>query len=205
VQSRIRLWLGSLALAAAATIFALLVAKVALRATGHRMVFPQMYVEDADTVFRLKPGVKVRTIHAGYFDYEYTVNRLGFRGANAIAPKSSARQRLLFVGDSFTFGVGVDDSATYPARVDGRLRQWCGTPIETINGGVGGFGTSHELSFLQHYGWQLDPRHRRARIPAALGRRSRAWFLEIGGLAVSVRGALRNNYARLRSCLSHSA
>ena len=157
MQSRIRSWLANLALAAAATILALLGAEVALRVTGHRMVFPQMYVEDPHTVFRLKPGPKVRTINAGYFDYEYTVNRDGFRGTSEIAPKSGARRRLLFVGDSFTFGVGVNDSSTYPARVDARLRQWCATPIETINGGVGGFGTSHELSFLQHYGWRFQP------------------------------------------------
>jgi lysophospholipase L1-like esterase len=157
MRSRIRLWLGNLALAVAATIVALLAAEFALRVTSSRMVFPEMYVEDRHTVYRLKPDVNVRTVHAGYFAYTYRVNSQGFRGANTVGPKSAARRRLLFVGDSFTFGVGVDDSATYPAKVEARLRQWCATPVETVNGGVGGFGTSHELSFLQHYGWQLEP------------------------------------------------
>lgn len=158
MSSRFRSWVGNLALSIAATVFALFLAEIALRMTGHRMVFPQMFVEDPHTVYRLKPDVRVRTIHAGYFNYEYTVNSQGFRtAADVVTPKSDPRQRILFVGDSFTFGVGVDDSATYPARVAARLRQWCDTSVETVNAGVGGFGTSHELSFLQHYGWRLEP------------------------------------------------
>ena len=158
MRSRLRLWLGNLALLAAGTVFALVMAEVAIRLTGRRMVFPRMVVEDPHTVYRLKPNVQVRTIYSGYFDYEYTVNSQGFRAAaDVVTPKPDSRQRLLFVGDSFTFGVGVDDSAAYPARVDARLRRWCDAPVEIVNAGVGGFGTSHELSFLQHYGWRLDP------------------------------------------------
>ena len=157
MRSRIRIWLANLTLAATATVVTLLAVEMSLRATGHRMVFPQMYVEDPHTVYRLKPDVRVRTINAGYFDYVYTVDRRGFRTSNPGARKAGARKRLLFVGDSFTFGVGVDDSATYPARVEARLRQWCATPVDVVNAGTGGFGTSHELSYLQHYGWQLDP------------------------------------------------
>lgn len=158
MRSRLRLWLGNLALLLAGTVFALVLAEVALRMTGHRMVFPRMVVEDPHTVYRLKPNVQVRTIYRGYFDYEYTVNSQGLRApADVVTPKPDSLQRLLFVGDSFTFGVGVDDSATYPARVDARLRRWCNRPLELVNAGVGGFGTSHELSFLRYYGWQLEP------------------------------------------------
>jgi hypothetical protein len=157
MSSRFRTWIGNLALFIAATVFALLLAEIVLRMTGRRMVFPQMFVEDPHTVYRLKPNVRARTVHAGYFDYEYTVNSQGFRAAADIGPKSGLGQRILFVGDSFTFGVGVNDSAAYPAKVDARLRRWCDTRVETINAGVGGFGTSHELSFLQRYGWRLQP------------------------------------------------
>jgi hypothetical protein len=158
MPSRFRSWMGNLALFTAATAFALLPAEIALRVMGHRMVFPQMFVEDPHTVYRLKPNVRVRTTHAGYFDYAYTVNSQSLRATtDVVTPKPELRERILFVGDSFTFGVGVDDSATYPARVDARLRRWCERPTEAVNGGVGGFGTSHELSFLQHYGWRLEP------------------------------------------------
>jgi hypothetical protein len=158
MRLRFRFWMGNLALSIAAAVFALVLAEIGLRVTGHRMDFPQMFVEDVHTVYRLKPNVRVRTVNAGYFDYEYSVNSQGLRAASDVThPTSGSAQRILFVGDSFTFGVGVDDSATYPARVGARLRQWCDTSVETLNAGVGGFGTSHELSFLQHYGWRFAP------------------------------------------------
>jgi hypothetical protein len=154
---RFRPWVGNAALFVGATVFTLLLLEFALRLMGQRMVFPQMFAEDPHTVYRLKPNVRAHTIHAGYLDYQYTVNSQGFRSRADIGLKSPHSKRILFVGDSFTFGVGVNDSATYPARVEARLRRWCGAPVESINAGVGGFGTSHELSFLQHYGWRLDP------------------------------------------------
>jgi hypothetical protein len=139
-------------------LLALLLAEVGLRVTGHRMVFPQMFVEDPHTVYRLKPNMRVRTINEGFFNYEYTVNSQSLRAAaDVVVPKAHERPRILFVGNSFTFGVGVDDSATYPARVDARLDRWCDAPVETVNAGVGGFDNSHTLSFLQYYGWRLDP------------------------------------------------
>lgn len=160
MRARVKSWIGNLALVAAATLVGLLLAEGALRVTGHRLIFPQMFVEDPHTVFRLKPGANVRTINAGFFDYEYTVNDRGLRSSGDVTVPSASggsRKRVLFVGDSFTFGVGVNDSETYPARVGARLRDWCDFPVETLNAGVGGFGTSHELSFLQHYGWRFDP------------------------------------------------
>lgn len=158
MSSRFRSLFGNVALVLAATTFALLLGEFALRLTGHRMVFPQMFVEDPHTVYRLKPSVKVRTINEGFFNYQYTVNSQGLRTtADVVPPKTDQRQRILFVGNSFTFGVGVDDSATYPARVDKRLREWCDAKVETVNAGVGGFDTSHVLSFLQYYGWRLEP------------------------------------------------
>jgi hypothetical protein len=158
MRSRLRSWMANLTLLVAATVLTLLLVEFALRVTGHRMVFPQMVVEDSHTVYRLKPSARVRTINEGYFDYEYSVNSQGLRGApNIVGAKSSPTQRILFLGDSFTFGVGVDDSATYPERVRARLRSWCDNPVETINAGVGGFGTSQELLYLQHYGWHFAP------------------------------------------------
>jgi hypothetical protein len=128
MSPRLRSWIANLALTITATLFILLVAEVVLRLAGQRMIFPQMYDEDPHTVFRLKPNVKVRTVHAGYFDYEYSVNSRGFRNGLLGAPTSDKGDRILFVGDSFTFGVGV----AIPLLIQLGLKRGCANGVSRL-------------------------------------------------------------------------
>ncbi|MDQ3699149.1 MAG: SGNH/GDSL hydrolase family protein [Gemmatimonadota bacterium] len=135
-----------------------LLGEIGFRLAGQDLRFPVMFVPDTSLVYRLKPGIRERTVNAGYFDYSYTVNRQGFRATREYGRKQAGVKRVLVLGDSFTFGVGVDDGATYPQRVEDRLSAWCGPGrVEVINGGVGGYGTSHELVFFERYGRPLAP------------------------------------------------
>jgi hypothetical protein len=65
-----------------------------------------------------------------------TINGQGFRAARDFAPTvPPGKVRVVCSGDSFTFGYGVGDDATWCARltaIDGRL--------ETVNMGQGGYG-----------------------------------------------------------------
>jgi hypothetical protein len=61
------------------------------------------------------------------------------------------RRRVLFVGDSFTMGVGVGDEATYPAqvqRVDPRL--------EAVNMGMGAYGVGQAFLWYRRDGELLE-------------------------------------------------
>ena len=64
--------------------------------------------------------------------YQYTTNEKGHR---TTLPKVSSKNKILVIGDSVTFGVGVDDSNT----VVSKLQQIFGSSIEFINAGVGGY------------------------------------------------------------------
>jgi lysophospholipase L1-like esterase len=84
-----------------------------------------------------------------------------FRGIETKPPR---RVRLLFLGDSLTFGEGVRDADVYPqvtaAALSGLARDGhfpSGTSFEAINMGVSGYNTRQSLYALEHWGAQFSP------------------------------------------------
>lgn len=64
--------------------------------------------------------------------------------------------RVLAIGDSCTFGLGVDDDATWPVRLEGMLRDK-GIDAEVVNAGVPGYTAFQGLRFLESRGLALEP------------------------------------------------
>jgi hypothetical protein len=123
------------------------------------------------------PSSRIRFVYdgnpRGYFgaanEVEHTTNGLGFRGpefavsnedGRLVATKTGDTVRIVFLGDSFTFGEGVRDEDTYPARTAALLGQEhpSGSPrFEAYNLGVGAYNTTQELLLLEHLGLKLLP------------------------------------------------
>lgn len=80
--------------------------------------------------------------------YSYTINEDGFRG-EPVDP--DATYTTVMIGDSHTFGWGVNDSATVPALLDERLD---GHPriedAQVINAGILSYGMEDHRLMLQH-------------------------------------------------------
>jgi lysophospholipase L1-like esterase len=137
----------------------LLMGEVVLRMLGHGSITSQMYVEDEHTIYRNKPLTRGRALRPGEFDYSFTTNTDGFRGQREYRrPKPVGTRRVLAIGDSFTFGIGVDDAESYPAQLERRLSRLCASrPVQVVNAGVGGFGTSQQLVLLERVGLTFQP------------------------------------------------
>jgi lysophospholipase L1-like esterase len=68
-------------------------------------------------------------------------------------------QRILVLGDSFTFGVGLSDQDTYVAKLQEKIDSAFGAGrIAILNGGIGGSGTAEHLAFLEDFGDEIAPR-----------------------------------------------
>ena len=109
----------------------------------------------------------------GYFGSDRTVvhttNSLGFRGGEfplvetrdgrieAIGEKPDGVLRIVFLGDSVTFGEGVHDADTFVERVGRRLSAGPTRRLEVFNFGVGGHNTSDALWVWQRFARRLDP------------------------------------------------
>ncbi len=81
--------------------------------------------------------------------YKVITNKAGFRNINELAvPKE--KQRVLILGDSFTFGPYLPNHDTYPALL-GKYN----TDLEVINGGVSGYTVSFRQACLscQNNSW----------------------------------------------------
>lgn len=76
----------------------------------------------------------------------------GFREPSATGPHAAGKRRLICLGDSFTFGHGVADSAAWCAR----LAQ-DDPGLETTNMGQVGFGLDQDLLWFRRDGRALAP------------------------------------------------
>ncbi len=83
------------------------------------------------------------------FFVSYRFNSLGFRGPDYAIPAPPGTFRILALGDSYTFGMGVHEQDTFAAQLESRLNAAAvvrGQPIryEVVNAGVGGYSTKEE-------------------------------------------------------------
>ncbi len=84
------------------------------------------------------------------------INSQGWKDVDHTFDKPDGIVRILFLGDSFTFGmVPLED--LYTRRVEQKLTERGVTGVEVISMGVGSWGTDQELEALRIEGVKYDP------------------------------------------------
>ena len=86
--------------------------------------------------------------HWGYEKYKIYTNNLGFKDSSNREVKFK-KKNILFIGDSFTEGVGVKYEDTYVGLIERNLKTKS-NDIEVLNAGVQSYSTSIYLSKLYH-------------------------------------------------------
>ena len=71
--------------------------------------------------------------------------------------KLRGTRRVLVIGDSYVFGIGVDVQRTFPALLARHLNASRREPWEVINMGMNSYSTDQELMLLREFGPQLEP------------------------------------------------
>ncbi len=120
----------------AALLFACLVSEIALRilvAPPIRWKYPQeTYVYDHEVNYLLEPNQTAYTQ-----DKEVRINSNGCRGDEYPAEPAPGVERILAMGDSQTFGNGLDLAETWPGSLEATLNERGGdVRFEVINAGV---------------------------------------------------------------------
>lgn len=105
------------------------------------------YVEHPTIGFRIEPDLLV----PGRFPAR--INALGLRGDEVPAARSGV-ERVLVLGDSFTYGAGVLTEQAFPQRLDALARDG---GRRFINAGTPSYGTLRELAWLETFGDEIDP------------------------------------------------
>ena len=91
-------------------------------------------------------------------DAPVRVNSLGLRDEEMTVEKPSGTKRVLCLGDSFTFALGVRLEDLYAKQLERRLSTLnAGERFQVINAGVAGYNTRQELITYLTLGVELEP------------------------------------------------
>lgn len=130
-----------------------------LRLRGYHLQFP--YREDPDLGYALQenyrgPGPELYGIPRQIL---ISVNALGFRGKEIAKPTSNQTRRILLLGDSCTFGLGLQSEETFATISENLLNADARADLhyEVINAGVSGYTSYQGLQMLKHRGLDLKP------------------------------------------------
>jgi len=106
--------------------------------------YPQTQAWDGDPYGRLPPGARIT----------YDVNSRGFRGAEL----DPSRPKVVVLGDSFAFGMGVTSQDTFCSRIERALAPRFDPAPQLVNTGVPGYGSIEEAERLADLVGDVKPR-----------------------------------------------
>ena len=98
------------------------------------------------------PRLKGFVENPGIFKFTFEHNELGFRKTAKV--ENNFKRSVLLLGDSFTYGTGVDNEKTFAYLLQDAFIK---DSIRIFNGAHGGTGTDYALKVLQTIGEKLAP------------------------------------------------
>ena len=115
--------------------------------------FRPIYDPDPDLVYKLR-----KNYHATYSQPEFQIdeatNSIGIRD-HEVGPKDSTVERVLGLGDSFSYSNSVNLNDTFFKTIERSLSKT--RPVEVLDAAVPAYSTIQELRYLEKYGVHLDP------------------------------------------------
>lgn len=100
------------------------------------------------------PDVTLR-FQTAEFNFEATISAQGLRNNFVTVPKPKDKIRILAIGDSFTFGWGVDLKDTWVKLLEKSLKER-GLNVEIVNAGVPGIGLRAERWVCRAYAKKFE-------------------------------------------------
>ena len=119
-----------------------------------------IYRADDQRSLRLKPNLdttkELKAVPGGLV-FKVTSDARGLRGPAAPDPPPGQGLRVLCVGDSMTFGEGVDDEDTYPHQLERILAEKLQQPVRVYNAGVISLGQQEQKDVVREFVPKLQP------------------------------------------------
>ncbi len=119
---------------------------------------PAVYF-DPDIGYRGRPDQRRwMVLEGGRRGPALSTNELGFRGALPPRERTAGVARVIALGDSFTFGVGVEDGRCYPAQLQAHLTSRLSPErAEVLNLSFPGWGVECAAAAFTHVGVRYSP------------------------------------------------
>jgi hypothetical protein len=88
----------------------------------------------------------------------FTANEIGYRTGPLPGRRGGRKTfRIVFLGDSWTFGMGVREEESFPAQVAKLATSTSGRTVEALNLGLPGYNTLNEIAVLDFFYDRLRP------------------------------------------------
>lgn len=112
-----------------------------------------IFEKDPDLGWKLKP--QANDIWCGK---KVSINAKGVRGPELPYERAPSAKRILYLGDSVTFGCRLASyQHTFPYLIESLLEQQGQLQVETVNAGVGGYSPWQEYIYLVKEGIKYQP------------------------------------------------
>ena len=126
---------------------------------GLRLLFPQALstVRRSENPFLGQipvPGQHGFIHQKGVLYFDYINNDLGLRSTQSFNQLLDHKKKVLFLGDSFTYGIGVNDNQTFSEQLN---KKFYSADTCVINAGNEGTGTDYALRFSELYLNKIHP------------------------------------------------
>jgi lysophospholipase L1-like esterase len=107
-------------------------------------------------LYRLRPGAEAELDKTA--GIHYRVNGSGFRGPRYPQAREGNAFRVAVLGDSLTFGFGVQEEEIYTALLEAELtRLLAPRKVQVLNFGVGGYNPYNEVALFEGIGAAYQP------------------------------------------------
>ena len=114
---------------------------------------PLLQVRDPRILYRLPPGSS-----GVYNGTMVSINAMGLRDRDYPIPAAEGTGRVMLLGDSMVFGVGLPEARTLPSQIEERMNAPGGPgAVEVINAGIFGYNILQEFALLQDVGPEYRP------------------------------------------------
>lgn len=149
---------GALLLTFLSLTVSLLLAETASRFVFRRPMSGPIFTYDPILGHRNKPNVHTSQLYDDHRT-EIITNSQGLRIDREVAAEPSDNEiRVLTLGDSFLFGMGVAREESFVTLLESRAKNELSPKFEFINFGVGDYGTQHAVGALELRGFQYHPK-----------------------------------------------
>lgn len=151
----------NLSLFVGSLLFCLIALELAVRIFGtappaemedFRFTSSGFYQLDSELGWIPKPLIAGEHYRAGSFATKFHTNSQGLRDREYPQSKPEGKYRILVLGDSFTWGYGVEDNEIYTEILETILPE-----TEVINLGVTGYSLQQEILYFKRKGLEYSP------------------------------------------------
>jgi len=102
------------------------------------------------------PSLRGQATLPGVWKYTFAHDSMGLR-RTGLVERDGTKTKVLVLGDSFTYGLGVSDEQTFAAVLEQGLSR-AGLSVDVINAGSPAQGTDYALRFVELVGHSFQPK-----------------------------------------------